>query len=162
VPAIRELATRTWGSTRVASRGRLVDIVELPGFVAEDEQRLVGYLMFEVAGRACEIVALHAARPGTGVGTILLARLVARCVELGLARIWLITTNDDTTALRWYQRRGFELVALHPGAVTEARSLLKPEIPLRGVDDIEIRDEIELELPRRRWERLVEGVGVHV
>jgi hypothetical protein len=34
---------------------------------------------------------------------------------------------------------------LYRGAVTEARARLKPEIPLTGDHDIEIRDEIELE-----------------
>jgi RimJ/RimL family protein N-acetyltransferase len=156
------MATSSWGSTRVVSRGRRLDILDLPGFVAESDDRLVAYLSFEVIGRACEVVVLHSQRPGAGFGTALLVRLVARCVELGLGRIWLITTNDNTPGLRWYQRRGFHLVALHQEAVTEARRTLKPEIPLRGVDDIEIRDEVELELPRARWERLVtavEGAG---
>jgi N-acetylglutamate synthase-like GNAT family acetyltransferase len=158
LPAITEMATTSWGSTRVVSRGRRLDILDLPGFVAEVEDVLVAYLSFEVIGGACEVVVLHSQHPGAGSGTALLVRLVARCVELGLARIWVITTNDNTPALRWYQRRGFQLVALHRDAVTESRRLLKPEIPLRGVDDIEIRDEIELELPRARWERLVAAV----
>jgi ribosomal protein S18 acetylase RimI-like enzyme len=158
LPAITEMAAASWGSTRVVSRGRRLDVLDLPGFVADDEDRVVAYLSFEVIGRACEVVVLHSQRPGAGLGTALLVRLVARCVELGLGRIWLITTNDDTPALRWYQRRGFQLVALHQDAVTEARRTLKPEIPLRGVDDIEIRDEIELELPRSRWEPLVAAV----
>jgi hypothetical protein len=37
------------------------------------------------------------------------------------------------------------LVALHPGAVDEAR-LLKPQIPAIGNYGIEIRDELEFEL----------------
>jgi hypothetical protein len=36
-------------------------------------------------------------------------------------------------------------VAVHRGAITEARRL-KPEIPLLGIDDIPIRDEIELQM----------------
>jgi RimJ/RimL family protein N-acetyltransferase len=137
----------------------VLDIVDLPGFLAEVEARLVGYLSFDVDRGACEIVVLHSRPANLGTGTALLIRLVARCLELGLGRIWLITTNDNTPALRWYQRRGFDLVALHPGAVTRARETLKPEIPLVGVDDIEIRDELELELPRSRWERLVEAAA---
>ena len=59
-------------------------------------------------------------------------------------RVFLITTNDNMHALRFYQRRGFELVALYRDAVKESRRL-KPSIPLTGFDDIPIRDEIELE-----------------
>ena len=56
-----------------------------------------------------------------------------------------ITTNDNVDALRFYQRRGFVLTALRPGAVDQARRSLKPEIPLVGDHDIPLRDELELE-----------------
>jgi hypothetical protein len=48
-------------------------------------------------------------------------------------------------ALRFYQKKGFVLVALYPNAIEESRRL-KPEIPLLGNDGIPIRDEIEFEL----------------
>jgi len=60
-------------------------------------------------------------------------------------RVFLTTTNDYTHAFRLYQKRGFELVAVHRGAVNESRKL-KPSIPLTGYDGIPIRDEIELEM----------------
>ena len=72
-------------------------------------------------------------------------------LKRALKRIWLITTNDNLNALRFYQRRGFVLVALHRGDATWARQHLKPEIPVLGLDDIPIRDELELELPRAVW-----------
>jgi hypothetical protein len=60
-------------------------------------------------------------------------------------RAWLVTTNDNMRALRFYQRLGWELVAVHRGAVDRARETLKPEIPRVGNDGIPLRDEIELE-----------------
>jgi hypothetical protein len=60
-------------------------------------------------------------------------------------RLWLITTNDNTHALRFYQRRGFVLVSVHANAVAAARAI-KPQIPLLGNDGVPIRDEIELDL----------------
>ena len=60
-------------------------------------------------------------------------------------RVWLITTNDNTPAVRFYQKKGFSLVAVYRNAI-EASRKLKPEIPLKGIDGIPIRDEIELEL----------------
>jgi ribosomal protein S18 acetylase RimI-like enzyme len=57
----------------------------------------------------------------------------------------LITTNDNTHALRFYQRRGFVLSALHRGAIRRSRQL-KPEIPLAGFGGIPIRDELELQM----------------
>ena len=59
--------------------------------------------------------------------------------------MWLITTNDNLNALRFYQKRGFELVAVHRHAVDESRKI-KPEIPLVGENGIPIRDELGLEL----------------
>ncbi len=55
-----------------------------------------------------------------------------------------MTTNDNTPALRFYQRRDFDLVSIHRNAVKEARKL-KPEIPDVGMDGINIRHEIEME-----------------
>ena len=69
-------------------------------------------------------------RAARGVGTALLnalLRAVSRC-----DRIWLVTTNDNLEALRFYQRRGFVLSALRPGAVEEARKQLKPQISTVG------------------------------
>jgi ribosomal protein S18 acetylase RimI-like enzyme len=56
----------------------------------------------------------------------------------------LVTTNDNTPALRFYQRRDFDIVAFHRNAVTEGRAL-KPTIPDVGFDGIPIRHEIEME-----------------
>jgi acetolactate synthase regulatory subunit len=49
-------------------------------------------------------------------------------------------------ALRFYQRRGFRLAALHAGAVDDSRARLKPEIPVTGDHGIALRDELELEV----------------
>ena len=63
----------------------------------------------------------------------------------GCRDLWLITTNDNVDALRFYQRRGFRLVKLHPGGVDRSREFLKPEIPETGEYGIAIRDELELQ-----------------
>ena len=65
----------------------------------------------------------------------------------GCTRLWVITTNDNVDALRFYQRRGFCLVRVHGGAVDRSRASLKPEIPPVGAYGIPLRDEIELERP---------------
>jgi hypothetical protein len=48
-------------------------------------------------------------------------------------------------ALGFYQKRGFEIVAVYCGAVNESRKR-KPSIPLIGYNNIPLRDEIELEI----------------
>jgi ribosomal protein S18 acetylase RimI-like enzyme len=81
-----------------------------------------------------------------GVGTALL-QLVEQAAQQGCGRLWLVTTNDNVDALRFYQRRGFRLAALRRGAVDDGRARLKPEIPTVGDYGIPLRDELELDKP---------------
>jgi ribosomal protein S18 acetylase RimI-like enzyme len=145
-----------WGSTQVATRGRLVDVTTLPGFMAEDFGEWLGYATYELRDGELEISALSTEHRRRGAGSALIAGCVRAAAEAQATRVWLITTNDNTAALRFYQRRGFVLVALRPGAVDEARRTIKPAIALLGFDDIPIRDEIELELPQAAWAGFME------
>lgn len=140
----------------MATCGRLVDATALPGFVAEDLGEWLGYAIYQVRDGELEVSVLESLAPGRGTGSALLAAVVAVAADERASRVWLITTNDNTAALRFYQRRGFVIVALRPGAVDEARRNLKPEIAQIGADGIPIRDEIELELPRAAWPQFVE------
>ncbi len=135
--------------TRVARLGALVDPLDHPAFVAEDQEdgRLVGVLTYVLdRGRQqCEILTLHTARQWRGVGTALIEAVERLAAQRNCARLWLITTNDNVDALRFYQRRGFCLAVLHRGAVDDSRARLKPEIPPLGSYGIPLRDELELE-----------------
>ncbi|HUR16463.1 MAG TPA: GNAT family N-acetyltransferase [Candidatus Limnocylindrales bacterium] len=135
----------------MVSRGRLMDVAGHPGFVAEADGDWLGYATYDVAGEALEVTVLESLAPGRGVGSALLAACVGVAAERGVGRVWLVTTNDNLDALRFYQRRGWEMVAFHRDSITEARRTLKPEIPLLGNDGIPIRDELELELPAAQW-----------
>lgn len=138
------LLDSSWGSTRVVSRGRLHDAATLPGLVATIEDVPAGLLTYRIEGPALEIVTLNSLRPGRGIGSLLLNGAADTARRAGCGRVWLVTTNDNLHALRFYQRRGFRMVALRADALAAARSL-KPEIPLIGLDNIPLRDEIELE-----------------
>jgi GNAT superfamily N-acetyltransferase len=140
------LSTRSWGSPYVASRGSLHRVSELPCLLAVDGDRWLGVAVYRLAAGACELVLLEAFERGHGTGTALLNAVVELARNAGARRLWLVTTNDNVDALRFYQRRGLRLVRLWLDAVTQSRKLLKPEIPLVGDDGIAIRDEIELDL----------------
>jgi ribosomal protein S18 acetylase RimI-like enzyme len=142
--------TERWGAPVVVVHGAVYRVDEAPGFVViSGEGERVGLVTYYLADDACEIVSLDSTRPGVGVGTALVDAVGAAARRLGCRRVWLITTNDNLHALRFYQKRGFVLVAVHRDAVAAARAL-KPEIPLIGDDGIPIRDEIELELTLER------------
>lgn len=135
----------TWGSTLLASRGQLHDASLLPGFIAWHREQRLGQLTYNIDGTGCEVVTISSAIENAGAGTALLAAVEAAAQAAGCTRVWLITTNDNLHALGFYQRRGYRLVAVYPGAVDEARRRTKPEIPTLGQHNIPLRDEIELE-----------------
>lgn len=133
-------------SDRVARRGELVRPIDHPMLLAERDGDPVGLLTYVIdGGESCEILTLHAAERWRGVGTALVEAVAGLAAEAGCRTVWLVTTNDNVDALRFYQRRGFRLRAVRPGAVDDARRTLKPEIPAVGEQGIPIRDEIELE-----------------
>lgn len=135
-----------FGGRLQARRGELLDVLALPGFVAEHGGRPIGLVTYRLENDECELAFIGALERHVGVGTALLDALLRAVSEC--ERIWLVTTNDNLEALRFYQRRGFVLSALRPGAVDEARERLKPQISTLGEFAIPLRDEIELELRR--------------
>jgi GNAT superfamily N-acetyltransferase len=134
-------------SARVARLGELLEPPDHPALLAEADGEIVGMLTYVPDPRweQCEVLTLHATEQWHGVGTALIKAVEQLAAEHGCTRLWLITTNDNLDALRFYQRRGFQLAALHRRAVDDCRSRLKHEIPVVGDYEIPIRDEIELE-----------------
>jgi GNAT superfamily N-acetyltransferase len=135
----------SWGSTTIVSRGVAVDASGLPAYLACEGGELVGLVTYRVDGAECELVTLDALVRWRGIGSALLAAVIDEARACGCARIWLITSNDNLDAIRFYQRRGMRLVAVHSGAIDAARSL-KPAIPLVGDHGIPVHDELEFEL----------------
>ncbi|HXG41088.1 MAG TPA: GNAT family N-acetyltransferase [Candidatus Limnocylindrales bacterium] len=137
-----QLAAHHWRP--VARRGSVVDPLDHPVLVAEQDGERVGHLSYVIAGGECEILTLLATRRRSGIGSALVEAVRAMARERECRRLWVLTTNDNLDALRFYQRRGFRLSALRPGAVDDSRARLKPTIPPLGEYGIPIRDEIEL------------------
>lgn len=133
-----------WASSRIYSKGRLTDAADLPGFAAFRDGTPVGLITYRVEGEDCEIVTHNSLAGCGGIGSCLLAAVRHEARELGCKRLWLVTTNDNTPAMRFYQRRDFDLVCIDRDVMHSARRM-KPDIPDRGLDDIPIRHEIELE-----------------
>ena len=134
-----------WNSDKAISRGVIYFPQDLPGFVALYQSEKVGLVTYNITGVSCEIVTINSIRPSLGVGTALIHAVRDIAIKSGCKRLWFITTNDNMNALRFYQKRGFVLVAVHRNALEQSRKL-KPEIPMIGNDGIPLRDELELEL----------------
>jgi ribosomal protein S18 acetylase RimI-like enzyme len=130
--------TELWGGEVVISCGVAHRVAELPGFIARINDERVGVATYRLTDDDCELVTIDALRQHTGIGTELLSAVISAA---GNRRLWLITTNDNVDAIRFYQRRGFILTAVHPNAIEESRKL-KPQIPRVGNYGIPIRDEL--------------------
>jgi N-acetylglutamate synthase-like GNAT family acetyltransferase len=143
VAAIHDVA---WGGPLVAGHDTLFDLTTLPTLVALDaDGALVGALAYRLEADGLEVVSIAAHPRGGGAGTALLAAVADVARRLQRPRLWLVTTNDNLDALRFYQRRGLRIVHVNRGAVDRARRL-KPSVPLIGAYGIALHDELRLEL----------------
>lgn len=149
-PWLAGLAEERWHGAVVLS-GELIRPAAMPALIATDEAgRRLGALTFlprrRPDGVHTELVTIDAVDPGSGAGGVLLDALVTLARQESWRRVWLVTTNDNTRALRSYQRSGWELVALHRDAMDDVRRL-KPGVPTHGLDGIPLRHQLELEYP---------------
>lgn len=146
-PWVTEVITGAFASTRVVSRGRVTDDASiLEGFAVENDGRPIGCALWHEIDGDAELVVLVTTYRGAGAGTAMLDAVVDHARQAGWKRLWLVTTNDNTDAMRLYQRAGWEWVGFHANAVADSRRL-KPELPDSGAHGIEIKHEIEFEYP---------------
>lgn len=142
LPLLREFWIQRWGADIVIAHGESIRYDEVEGFIFGN---WAGVITFLVRDDECEVTSLDSLEEGKGIGVALMHEVYREARERGCRRLFLITTNDNLHALGFYQKHGFELSALHRGAIDESRKI-KPSIPLIGMNDIPLRDELELEI----------------
>jgi ribosomal protein S18 acetylase RimI-like enzyme len=135
-----------WGDEAMIDRDRVFYPAEHHCLLAEEDDKVVGVITYQFENGDCEVSSLESLRPEKGIGGALLESVVTEAKQAGARRVWLITTNDNINALRFYQKRGFQIIAVYPNAVAHAREKYKPAIPLLADNGLPIRDELELEL----------------
>lgn len=144
--AVRAFLRQRWGNATIMLDGRAIDAAALPGFLGRDGDGVAALVTLLDEPGHCEIVTLDAARPHAGLGSALVELAARRARALGLRELLARTTNDNLDALRFYQRRGFRLHQLVPGAIDLEREA-DPSIPPLGRHGIPLRDEIALIRP---------------
>lgn len=145
-PWVQRTLNRYWASTTQVTRGRLHHADELPGFAAFRGEEEVGLITYDIVGDECEIVTHNSMGDEGGIGSCLLAEVRTLARTRGCRRLWLVTSNDNTLAMKFYQRRDFDMIALHRDSITDNRRL-KPEMPEVGMFGIRVKHEIEMEYP---------------
>jgi len=132
-------------SSLLAINGKLWDSRTIPGYVTVCDTVVLGYLLYEFHDGVCEIMALQSIVQNIGIASALIESVKQTAKENNVTRVIVQTTNDNTHAIRFYQKRGFTIREVRLGALETSRKL-KPSIPLVGIDGIPIRDEIEFEI----------------
>lgn len=140
---VTSLVCELWSAEIVVAHGMIFNPGDLPGFIAHMNGEPYGLVTYHLAGTECEIITLNSLMEMMGIGTRLVEVVIEVAKASGCRRVSVVTTNDNTRALAFYQKRGFRITAVYPDAITESRKI-KPEIPLIGYNGITICDEIEL------------------
>jgi ribosomal protein S18 acetylase RimI-like enzyme len=137
-----------WGAEVVIAHGKSYFPADLPGFCAEQDDKILGLLTYRIHARSCEVITINSWCSRLGIGSALIAAARQVAEIHGCRRLFLVTTNNNLNALRFYQKHGFVISAVRLNAITKSRSI-KPQIPLHDEEGLPIRDEIELELKLR-------------
>ena len=157
---VSALLERDLGGRRQARLGELLDPLQHPGLVAERDGEPLGVATLIEGTDAFEILTLNAVERGTGAGSALLETIVHVAAASEHARVWLVTTNDNLEALRFYLSRGMHVAKVHAGAVAADREL-KPTIPLRNpANGLELRDLVELEIAAESPDQVLLRVAI--
>jgi GNAT superfamily N-acetyltransferase len=110
-PWLHDLIDSEWGLPVVSISGAY-DPSTLPGFLAEEEGNPIGAITYLLNAGECEVVTLNSVHERQGVGSALLA--AAKAVAEGTsARLWLITTDENLNAIRFYEGRGMYVRTIH-------------------------------------------------
>ena len=136
---------RHWAEPSVAMRGRLINLATTEMKVACVGSDVVGVVNYIFDNDNCKIVSIISELPNRGVGRRLVEEVERDALATRCPLMTTVTTNDNTDALRFWQKQGFTIVEISRDAVTEARNHLKPAIPSVGQAGIPIRDEIMLQ-----------------
>lgn len=137
-----EMFRQDFGRTHVTAFGKTLDLEWLDLVVAELEEGFAGALAWRRMDDALHIVAIGNdpmwQRAGVGGYLTAEAEIIAR--RIGCRRVIVATTNDNLPALYFFQRRGYHLTELRPGAAAQ-----QPGAPPAGFAEVPVRDELTLE-----------------
>ena len=162
---------KEWGANFVVAHGNRLFPIEYPGFIAIEGDTRIGLITYQIKRlswsatrkpwkkpwkKQCEIITINSIKENKGAGKALINSVLSKAKASNCSRIWLITTNDNIRALHFFQKNhfireeklesSFRFVALYRNALKRSRKL-KPSIPMENkLNNIPIRDEIELEI----------------
>jgi N-acetylglutamate synthase-like GNAT family acetyltransferase len=142
---INSFIAEHWFTTDMIIRGTIIDMTKVDGIVALESGNIIGLLTYIIHENVCEITSLNSLVEGKGIGTSLINKVISIAKECNCNKVIIVTTNDNINAIRFYQKRGFDMARLYHNALDISRKM-KPSIPLAGDNGIPSKHEIEFEI----------------
>lgn len=142
---VDEFIRQQWYTTTMIIWGKEVDMTQTEGFYVKEQEDIIGLITYLVSDDVLEVTSLNSLRENQGIGTKLVDAVIREAKDRKLKKILVVTTNDNINAIKFYQKRGFDMARLYHNALDISRKI-KPEIPLIGDHSIPLRHEIEFEL----------------
>jgi ribosomal protein S18 acetylase RimI-like enzyme len=136
------LFRRDFGRAAIVAFGEVMPLEDQPAMIAEMKGELAGALAYRLMPDALHVVAL-ATDPmwqRSGVASHLVAEVEILARRHGLRKLVFSTSNDNLPALYFYQRRGWTIAEVVPGAMIPHRAAPNAV----GFAGIPVRDEIRL------------------
>ncbi len=107
---IVDLMMAAWGSSHMTVGMQLYDVAQIDAHgLYSAEGHLLAFTSWTERGSTIILCATHALVPGRSYARHLLDGLVPLFREKGATRMRAVTTNDNMSALIFYQRYGFRL-----------------------------------------------------
>lgn len=142
---VNDFILEHWYTTKMIVRGKEIDMTDTDGFFVLEGNEIIGLITYVIYDEIMEIMSLDSLRENQGLGTELLQAVIDEAKKRQCRKIVLITTNDNINALRFYQKRGFDMAHLYRNALEVSRKM-KPELPQIGDNSIPLKHEIEFEM----------------
>ena len=140
---LKEFIEKYWNSVYMVYKGKLINMLEIRHvMVRNTEGAIIGLLCYYQERNCFHVVSMNGVEPNKGIGSALIEQLYMLAVKEGISHLQVETTNDNVVAIGFYQKMGFDIIAIRLNEVENQR-LLKPEIPLIGYHNIPIRHNIQ-------------------
>jgi ribosomal protein S18 acetylase RimI-like enzyme len=139
---IREFVQRFWGEQEQLTFDRKLTVAELSAYAAKTGNYIIGFVSFAEVNNAIIIVALGILPQyqNAGVGKSLIEKVEEEAERLGKKKLLVSTSNDDLSALAFYQSLGFQIYEVKPNVIAEKHGMI-----LKGIGGLPIRDELRLQ-----------------
>jgi len=139
---VNEIIINNWGSDIIASMGKVYKLQDLDGFIALSNKDIVGVITYNIKNKKCQIITLNSLIENKGIGSGLIEEVIKESKKNNCKILHLVTTNDNIKAIKFYQKKGFDIRKIYFNSIKKYRKI-KQEIPEIGDYEIPIKHEIE-------------------